>query len=105
MGTKSRTANRSGTRVAAYRVRWSDEDQEWVATVEDLPSLSWLAPTPTAALAGLLRVEREARADLEASLGQVLKRIRRGTAERGPLRVPAAAIIRKQTARRTRRPK
>ena len=26
-----------------YRVVWSDEDQEYVGTVAELPSLSWLA--------------------------------------------------------------
>ena len=29
-----------------YRVTWSVEDGEHVATVAEFPSLSWLAPTP-----------------------------------------------------------
>jgi len=36
-----------------YSVKWSPEDGEWVATVAEFPSLSWLAPDPQAALAGL----------------------------------------------------
>jgi hypothetical protein len=42
-----------------YRVAWSVEDGEHVATVAEFPLLSWLAPTPVEALAGL--------ADLAAS--------------------------------------
>ena len=37
-----------------YRVHWSTEDNEYVATVAELPSLSWLADTPAAAIEGLL---------------------------------------------------
>ena len=36
-----------------YRVSWSPEDQEFVATCLELPSLSWLAPTQDEALHGL----------------------------------------------------
>jgi hypothetical protein len=36
-----------------YRVAWSVEDGEHVATVAEFPSLSWLAATPVEALAGL----------------------------------------------------
>lgn len=36
-----------------YRVSWSTEDQEFVATCLELPSLSWLAPTQDEALHGL----------------------------------------------------
>lgn len=36
-----------------YRVSWSVEDQEFVATCLELPSLSWLAPTQDEALHGL----------------------------------------------------
>jgi len=32
-----------------YRVTWSAEDGEHVATVAEFPSLSWLAPTPVEA--------------------------------------------------------
>ncbi len=36
-----------------YRVSWSVEDNEYVATCLEFPSLSWLAETQEAALRGL----------------------------------------------------
>ncbi|GAB3697856.1 type II toxin-antitoxin system HicB family antitoxin [Mariniluteicoccus flavus] len=36
-----------------YRVTWSAEDQEFVATCLEMPSLSWLADTQEGALSGL----------------------------------------------------
>ena len=36
-----------------YRVNWSADDQEFVATCLELPSLSWLAPTQDEAMHGL----------------------------------------------------
>ena len=36
-----------------YRVMWSIEDSEHVATCLEFPSLSWLAPQPDEALRGL----------------------------------------------------
>lgn len=50
-----------------YRVAWSAEDGEHVATVAEFPSLSWLAPSPVEALAGLSDIVRDALADLAAS--------------------------------------
>jgi predicted RNase H-like HicB family nuclease len=50
-----------------YRVTWSAQDGEHVATVAEFPSLSWLAPTPVEALAGLADVVRDVLADLAAS--------------------------------------
>lgn len=50
-----------------YRVAWSAEDGEHVATVAEFPSLSWLAPTPVEALEGLAGVVRDVLADLAAS--------------------------------------
>jgi hypothetical protein len=35
---------------------WSEEDGEFVATTPAYPSLSWLAPTPIEALAGLVEL-------------------------------------------------
>ena len=46
-----------------YRVTWSAEDGEHVATVAEFPSLSWLAPTPVEALQGLADVVRDVVAD------------------------------------------
>ena len=50
-----------------YRVAWSAEDNEHVATVAEFPSLSWLAPTPVEALSGLADLVRDVVADLVAS--------------------------------------
>lgn len=36
-----------------YKVTWSTQDKEYVATVKELPSLSWLATTKEEALKGL----------------------------------------------------
>lgn len=38
---------------------WSDDDQEYVATHSDYPSLSWLEPTIEGAVHGLLRLLTE----------------------------------------------
>lgn len=45
-----------GPRYYTFRVHWSAEDGEYVATLEEYPSLSWLGPTPKEAFAGLLHV-------------------------------------------------
>lgn len=51
----------------SYRVVWSPEDGEYVATaLEWGPGLSWLDEDPTAALAGLRDVIRESIEDLLA---------------------------------------
>lgn len=38
------------------KVEWSEEDQEWVATHPDYPSLSWLDEDPNAAKRGLRKL-------------------------------------------------
>lgn len=48
-----------------YRVTWSPEDGEHVGLCAELPSLSWLAPTPGAALEGIRQLVSEAIADME----------------------------------------
>jgi predicted HicB family RNase H-like nuclease len=50
-----------------YRVAWSVEDDEHVATVAEFPSLSWLASTPVEALSGLADVVRDVVADMIAN--------------------------------------
>jgi predicted HicB family RNase H-like nuclease len=50
-----------------YRVTWSAEDGEHVGLCAELPSLSWLAPDPEQALAGIRRVVREVVEDLLAT--------------------------------------
>ena len=50
-----------------YRVTWSQEDSEHVGLCAELPSLSWLAPTPEKALAGIRRVVSEVVVDMQAA--------------------------------------
>lgn len=50
-----------------YRVSWSEEDGEYVATCLELPSLSWLAADQVEALEGLRAVVADAVADMRAS--------------------------------------
>ncbi len=47
-----------------YRVSWSAEDEEFVATCLEFPSLSWLAGSQVEALQGLVDVVRETLADM-----------------------------------------
>lgn len=49
----------------AYRVQWSSEDGEYVATVAEFPSLSWLDPDYTKALQGLVALVGQVVSDLE----------------------------------------
>ncbi len=50
-----------------YRVTWSLEDGEHVGLCAEFPSLSWLAPTPEEALAGIREVVAVAVEDVVAS--------------------------------------
>ncbi|MBT3368736.1 MAG: type II toxin-antitoxin system HicB family antitoxin [Nitrospina sp.] len=43
----------------AYRVIWSDIDQEYLGLCAEFPNLSWLAETPEAALSGIRKVVAE----------------------------------------------
>jgi len=49
-----------------YRVHWSPEDDLYVGTVAELPSLSWLASDRTDAFDGIQRAASETVADLLA---------------------------------------
>lgn len=49
-----------------FSVSYSNEDQEWVATTPDFPSLSWLAAKPDEAIAGLARLVDTVHADMQA---------------------------------------
>jgi predicted HicB family RNase H-like nuclease len=51
----------------SYRVTWSEEDSEYVGLCAEFPSLSWLAPTPEAALEGIRQVVADVVSDLEAN--------------------------------------
>ena len=50
-----------------YRVTWSAEDGEHVALCAEFPSLSWLAPIPQEALAGLRELIQDVVADMRAN--------------------------------------
>ena len=47
-----------------YRVVWSEEDQEFVGLCVEFPSLSWLEPSQTDALAGIVRLVGEVVTDM-----------------------------------------
>ena len=47
-----------------YRITWSGEDGEYVGLCAEFPSLSWLAPTPETALAGIRSLVSEIVFDL-----------------------------------------
>jgi predicted HicB family RNase H-like nuclease len=49
-----------------YRVRWSGEDGEYVGTVAELPSLSWLAAERADAFAGIQQLAADVVADMLA---------------------------------------
>jgi len=51
----------------SYRVLWSVEDGEYVATVAEFPSLSWLDADQGKALAGLVDLVGDVVADMESS--------------------------------------
>jgi len=55
------------TKRYTYRVSWSDDDSEHVATIAEFPSLSWLHSDQAKALLGLVDLVDEVVADLEAT--------------------------------------
>jgi predicted HicB family RNase H-like nuclease len=50
-----------------YRVSWSVDDDEYVATVVEFPSLSWLHADQGKALRGLVELVDDVVADMEAT--------------------------------------
>lgn len=56
-----------------YRVTWSVDDAEHAGLCVEFPSLSWLAATPEAALAGIRKLVREVVRDME-STGEAIPR-------------------------------
>lgn len=68
MATQTRgAAQHSAADHYTYRVRWSAEDQAYVATVAELPSLSWLDEDRSEAFACILRLVADVVHDLIAS--------------------------------------
>ena len=47
-----------------YRLAWSAKDSEFIATVVEFPSLSWIADSREAALTGLTSVVEEVLEDM-----------------------------------------
>lgn len=47
-----------------YRITWSEEDGEHVGLCAEFPLLSWLAPTPGEALAGIQNLVQDVLADM-----------------------------------------
>lgn len=50
-----------------YRLSWSSKDDEYIATVAEFPSLSWIASTRKSALEGLTSMVEEVIADMARS--------------------------------------
>lgn len=50
-----------------YRVSWSEEDQEFVGTCAEFPSISWLDGSPENALSGVRRVVADCVRDMADS--------------------------------------
>jgi len=50
-----------------YRVTWSPDDQEFVATCAEFPSLSWLEPDDIDALRGIKKLVAEVVEDMRAN--------------------------------------
>jgi predicted HicB family RNase H-like nuclease len=59
-----RTAARPDVSHYTYRVSWSADDDEYVATCAEFPSLSWLASSQIEALQGLEDLLTEVVADM-----------------------------------------
>jgi predicted HicB family RNase H-like nuclease len=62
--SRQSTGSRRGASMAnadhyTYRVHWSSEDEEFVATIAEFPSLSWLSDTPTGAMEGMVRLAHD----------------------------------------------
>lgn len=55
----------------AYRVRWSEEDGEYLATVAEFPSLSWPAEDQSEAFDGIVNLIKEVMEDMKESGEQI----------------------------------
>lgn len=50
-----------------YQVTWSSEDNEYIATVAEIPSLSWLGTTQNAAFQGIRQLVSDVIEDMHQS--------------------------------------
>ncbi len=55
-----------------YRVTWSEDDNEYVGLCAEFPNLSWLSPTPEAALKGIRKLVAEIVRDMEKSSDEIV---------------------------------
>jgi hypothetical protein len=55
----------SSDESTSVNINWSDEDQLFVATVKQYPSLSYLHKNPVEAAAGILDLVKEIRDDVD----------------------------------------
>lgn len=62
-----KAAQKVDPKLYAYRVTWSAEDQEFVGTCAEFPSLSWLEADQVDALCGIRRLVSETIEELEGS--------------------------------------
>ena len=59
----------------AYRVLWSEEDQEYVGLCSEFPSLSWLGSTQEKALEGIKKLVNDSILDMEENGEEIPKAI------------------------------
>lgn len=55
----------------AFRVRWSKEDGEYLATVAEFPSLSWLDENQAEAFSGIVNLVKEVVEDMQEAGEQI----------------------------------
>lgn len=60
-------AQKINPKLYTYRVTWSAEDEEFVGTCAEFPSLSWLDEEQSEALAGICNLTAETIEDLQTS--------------------------------------
>lgn len=58
-----------------YKVEWSEEDGEYVGTVEEFLGLSWVDDSPTKTLAGIRRITEECVEDTSQQKNQTTRLI------------------------------
>ena len=80
-----------------YRVTWSADDAEHIGLCAEFASLSWLAPTPEAALSGIRAVVADVVKDLRAS-GELVPDAIAERRYSGELRVRIPPLVHRQLA-------
>lgn len=73
MANKKKQANTLQADHYTYRIAWSAQESEYIATVVEFPSLSWGAQTRESALNGLTSVVEEVLRDMLAEGEEIPK--------------------------------